>query len=152
VTRRSGAGVPICRELEGVPDVPEVGDASFLVVAEKVHVRDVDPRAADRQPTHRPEVERTLVGTGHRRAASDDVALAEHFVELEVQIRKCGAQRGDDLLEVPCHVSALGLLVVDRADGDGSVDVLEIAAVEDALEPFAGPALEIALSHARRPR
>jgi hypothetical protein len=77
-------------------------------------------RAADRQPTHRPDVERTLVGTGHRRAARDDVALAAHLVELEVQIGTCGAQRCDDLLEVPCHVSALRLLVDDRADGDGS--------------------------------
>jgi len=42
--------------------------------------------------------------------------------------------------------------MVDRVDTDGCVDVLEIAAVEHALEAFAGPALEIALGHVRRPR
>ena len=41
--------------------------------------------------------------------------------------------------------------MVDRADGDSVVDVLEITAVEHALEAFAGPALEIALGHLQSP-
>src|SRR6478752_4803167 len=80
----------------------------------------------------------------HEMLCEDDV-VAQHLVELEVQIREGGAQRRDDLLEVRSHVGAIRLLMVDRGDGDGDVDVLEIAAVEHALEAFAGPALEIAL-------
>ena len=64
-----------------------------------------------------------LVRPGHRRAASDDVVLAQHLVELEMQIREGGAQRRDDLLEVRSHVGAIRLLMVDRGDGDGVVDV-----------------------------
>jgi hypothetical protein len=40
-------------------------------------------------------------------------------------------------------------LVVNRADGDRFVDVLEIAAIEHAIERLAGSILEFTIGHIR---
>jgi hypothetical protein len=127
--------------------VPEIGDPPGLVVAEEVHVRHLDGRALDRQAGHGADAQRRLVRAGHRRPARDDVALAQHLVQLEAQVGERVAQRADDLLEVRGHVGARGLLVIDRPRGQRRVDVVEVALAEHAREALPRPALELVGSH-----
>ena len=50
---------------------------------------------------------------------------------------KAGAKRGHDLLQVRREARAQRFLVIDAAGGDGSVGVVDLAAVEHPLEAFA---------------
>ena len=110
-----------------------VGDAPVLDHAAVGDAHDVHDGDVDRAAGRRAAPQRAVIGAGRTDAEPHGVARGRAVLDLEVQVRELAAQLGDERTQA-IDTGGRAFLVFDDVVGDESLETVEVAVVEAALD------------------